>query len=111
MTVFAIGPFVPETMVGRVSGAVLIAVLVLGSVWLANRTMDVSFANGYMVAVGVFASFDLLVVHWLMELHRITEGPEAIWIEVLLFLTGVAFVVGGLRREFRARRGSDAVAG
>lgn len=85
---------------------VAVAVLVV-FLYLVNRYMNVSFFNGFLVAIGVFLSFDLLLVHWLMELHRVTSGPEATWIEVVLFLFGLGFVYVGYTREVSAKSDSQ----
>ena len=86
-------------MAGRIGGVALAVVIVLATVVLAYRLYSVSFFNGFVVAVGLFISIDLLLVHWMMEIHRITAGEEAIWLEIPLFVSGLAFVVVGLRRE------------
>src|SRR6266542_3420965 len=75
----AFEPPVPETMAGRVAGV--------------------------LVAVGVFLSIDIVVVHWIFRLHRVTGGPEANVIEPILVAAGAAFVIYGLRRERRSPRG------
>ena len=91
--------FMPETMAGRVAGVLLAVLVLLATLYLANRWYSVSFFNGFLVAVGIFLSFDLFLVHWMMELHRITSGEEAIWLEIPLFVAGVIFIVIGVGRE------------
>lgn len=106
MPVVAIEALVPQTMGGRIGGVALLVALVLGTVYLANRFYSVSFFNGFLVAIGLFATVDLIVVHWLMELHRITSGEEATWIEVVLAVVGIVFIALGLRGESRAKEQS-----
>lgn len=52
--------------------------------------------------MGVFLSIDIVVVHRIFRLHRVTAGPEANAIEPILVAAGVAFVIYGLRRERRS---------
>lgn len=88
-------------MAGRIGGVALAVVIVVATLVVANRLYSVSFFNGFLVAIGIFLSFDLFLVHWMLELHRITSGPEAVWLEIPLFVTGLVFVSIGLRREIR----------
>jgi hypothetical protein len=97
----ALSGFVPQTMQGRIGGIALAVAVLLGTIWLVHRRYSVSFVNGFLVAVAVFLTFDLLLVHWVMELHRVTSGPEALWVELVLFAAGLLFLVLGLRREAR----------
>ena len=99
MSLVAIQALQPETMAGRIIGVAIAVVVVVAMLVVIYRWMNVSFFNGFLVAVGTFLSVDLLLVHWVMELHRITSGPEAVWLEVILFAVGVVFVTVGLRRE------------
>ncbi|MEX1287611.1 MAG: DUF2243 domain-containing protein [Acidimicrobiia bacterium] len=102
MTVaLALSGFVPQTMAGRIGGVGLAVAILLGTIWLAHRQYSVSFVNGFLVAVGIFLTFDLFLVHWVLELHRVTSGPEALWIEITLFTAGLLFAYVGLRREYR----------
>ena len=98
--IFAVSGFVPQTMLGRIGGVVLAVAILLGTIWLAHR-YSVSFVNGFLVAVGIFLTVDLFLVHWVLELHRVTSGPEALWVEIVLFVAGMLFLVMGLRRESR----------
>ena len=97
-------------MAGRIFGVAIAVVVVVAMLYVIYRWMNVSFFNGFLVAVGTFLSVDLLLVHWVMELHRITSGPEAVWIEVILFGIGVVFVTLGLRRELFAPAGDRGLA-
>jgi hypothetical protein len=78
------------------AGAVLVACLI-GSARFYGR----SFFHGFMAATGMFLSFDIVVLHWIFGLHRITSGPEADIIEPVLVLTGLIFAAYGLLRERR----------
>jgi len=68
----------------------------------AKRLGSSSFFHGFLVAVGVFLSLDIVVVHWIFGLHRVTAGPEANVIEPILVAAGIGFVIYGLRRERRS---------
>lgn len=70
---------------------------------LARRFFSKSFFHGFLMAVGIFLSFDIVVFHWLFQLHRLTKGQEADVIEPLLVALGVGFVAYGFVRERRQR--------
>jgi hypothetical protein len=76
--------------------------ILIGTLVLARRFGSSSFFHGFLVAVGVFLSLDIVVVHWIFRLHRVTAGPEANVIEPILVAFGVGFVIYGLRRERRS---------
>ena len=93
------GPLVTVTsMTGR------LAVVGLGCLFLvlflaAAARLSPSFFNGFLVAIGIFMSFDMILFHWIFQLHRLTRGPEANVLEPFFVVLGVAFVIVGLRRE------------
>ncbi len=93
---------VPETMAGRIAVVLLaVAILILTSYWRSASARPRSF-TGFLVAVGIFLSIDIVVVHWIFRLHRVTAGPEANVIEPILVAAGLGFVIYGLRRERRS---------
>jgi uncharacterized membrane protein len=97
------GPLVPVTsMAGR------LAVIGLGCVFLvlflmAAARLSRSFFNGFLVAIGTFLSFDMILFHWVFQLHRLTSGPEANFLEPFFVALGVVFVFVGLWRERSTR--------
>ncbi len=93
---------VPETMAGRVAVVLLAVAILILTLVLAKRLCSSSFFHGFLVAVGVFLSIDIVVVHWIFRLHRVTAGPEANVIEPILVAAGLGFVIYGLRRERRS---------
>jgi len=98
------GPLIPvTTMAGRL-GVILLGVVFL--MWFLSLSMRFgpSFFRGFLVAVGAFLSFDMILFHWVFRLHRITSGPEADIVEPLFVLLGLAFVVFGIRYERASRR-------
>jgi uncharacterized membrane protein len=93
------GPvFAVTTMGGRIA-VVAFGCLCLVVFLVAAGRLSRSFFNGFLVAVGTFLSFDMILFHWVFQLHRLTSGPEANVLEPLFVLLGVAFIVIGLRRE------------
>ncbi|WP_026695539.1 DUF2243 domain-containing protein [Peribacillus kribbensis] len=95
---FAAG-FKAETPAGRI-GAVFSGVLILlVFMFFIRRFFSRSFFNGFTVAVGLFLSFDIVVFHWIFQLHRITNGPEANWLEPLFVLGGLITIWFGLKQE------------
>jgi hypothetical protein len=75
------------------------AVILLLMLVLVRRRFARSFFHGFLVAVGTFLSFDIVLFHWVFKLHRITSGSEANAIEPLLVALGIGFVTYGVRRE------------
>jgi hypothetical protein len=100
----AFAALTPHTAAGRVAVVILAVAILIATLALAGRLGSAAFFYGFLVAVGVFLSLDIVLVHWIFRLHRITAGPEANIIEPILVLAGVGFVVYGLRRELRSRR-------
>lgn len=88
-----------ETQVGRI-GAVFFGICVLLILMaIFHRFFSRSFFNGFTVATGLFLSFDIVVFHWIFQLHRITNGPEANWLEPLFVLAGIGLVWYGVKKE------------
>nr|WP_283809168.1 DUF2243 domain-containing protein [Tumebacillus amylolyticus] len=81
-------------------GAVFLGVLILFVLMLViRRFFAAAFFNGFVVACGLFLSFDIVVFHWIFQLHRLTNGPEANWLEPIFVVFGSLAVFYGLRRE------------
>jgi hypothetical protein len=88
-----------STMAGRI-GAVSVGVFVLLLLMIViRRYFAAAFFNGFTVATGLFLSFDIVVFHWIFQLHRITNGPEANWLEPILVVMGTVATYYGVRRE------------
>jgi hypothetical protein len=83
-------------------GAVLAGVVVLTIVMaMIRRFCAASFANGFTAATGLFLSFDIVVFHWVFQLHRITSGPEANILEPLFVIAGTGFLAYAWYKESR----------
>jgi hypothetical protein len=96
-----------ETQGERI-GAVLFGVLVLLILMvLAHLVFSRSFLQGFIVATGLFLSFDIVMFHWIFQLHRITNGPEANWLEPILVVSGMIFIWYGIRRELMTTKSSS----
>lgn len=81
-------------------GAILIGITVLLILMAVfHKFFSRSFFNGFTVATGLFLSFDIVVFHWIFQLHRITNGPEASWLEPVFVATGIIFVIYGVKKE------------
>jgi uncharacterized membrane protein len=88
-----------ETMSGRI-GAVMLAVGIIVVAMIGSRLFfPRPFFHGFVVAVGMFLSIDIVLIHWVFQLHRITSGPEANVLEPIFVVLGVAFLVYGIRNE------------
>ncbi|WP_078544495.1 hypothetical protein [Litchfieldia alkalitelluris] len=92
---------------GERIGAVIFGILFL-LILMAffKRIFNPSFFNGFTVATGLFLSFDIVVFHWIFQLHRITNGPEANWLEPILVVAGSILVWQGVRQEQKRNIGS-----
>ncbi|MFC5451071.1 DUF2243 domain-containing protein [Paenibacillus aestuarii] len=81
-------------------GAVLFGVILLVIIMeLVRRICSSAFFNGFIVATGLFLSFDIVVFHWIFKLHRITSGSEANFLEPIFVLFGIFLLWQGIRRE------------
>ncbi len=90
------------TMQGRI-GSVMIGVLILFALMIVIRKRcSSSFYHGFAVSTGLFLSFDIVVFHWIFQLHRITNGPEANVMEPLFVVAGAVLMVYAWRKEKRS---------
>lgn len=88
-----------ETALERI-GAVGTGLVILGILMvLFNKIFSSSFFHGFLVATGLFLSFDIVVFHWFFQLHRITSGPEANWLEPLFVFFGTILLIYGVKKE------------
>ncbi|MFC4321598.1 hypothetical protein [Litchfieldia salsa] len=88
-----------NSMVERIGAVVFGVCVLLVLMILFRRLFSPSFFNGFTVATGLFLSFDIVVFHWIFQLHRITNGPEANWLEPIMVIAGSALIFYGLRKE------------
>ncbi|MFD0049674.1 DUF2243 domain-containing protein [Actinomycetes bacterium NPDC127524] len=96
-----------ESMGGRL-GAVGtgIVILIILAIFI-ERVFSRSFFHGFLVSTGLFLSFDIVVFHWLFGLHRITNGPEANWLEPIFVVCGTITMFFGIRKEWKIETGRD----
>ncbi|WP_078429152.1 hypothetical protein [Alkalihalobacterium alkalinitrilicum] len=66
---------------------------------LCRKFFPISFFHEVIAASGFFASFDIVVFHWIFNLHRLTNGPEADLIEPILVLIGIILFIYGIQKE------------
>ncbi len=78
--------------------AVAVVVLIGFLVW-SRRATSYPFFLGVLVGTGLVLSFDIVWVHWIFELHHITNGAEDVVLEPLFVLTGLAFIGYGITHE------------
>jgi hypothetical protein len=88
-----------ETALDRITavGSGLIVLLFLMVIF--KKRFSSSFFHGFLVATGLFLSFDIVVFHWFFQLHRITNGPEANWLEPIFVAIGTMFLTYGIKKE------------
>ena len=88
-----------ETMAGRL-GAIALAVGIMVAGMVGSRIwFPRPFFHGYLVATGLFLSFDIIMLHWIFQLHRLSSGPEANVLEPIFVLLGIGFLIYGVRSE------------
>ena len=97
-----------ETMAGRL-GAVAFGIgVLLVLMAVVRRVFQRAFFNGFVVAVGLFLSFDIVVFHWVFGLHRITSGPEANVLEPIFVVAGCLLLWYGIAQERQKARKTHA---
>ncbi|WP_096200605.1 hypothetical protein [Bacillus sp. FJAT-45350] len=67
--------------------------------YFCRKFFPLSFFHGVIVASGFFASFDIVVIHWIFQLHRLTYGPEVYILEPLLVIIGILMFLYGIKKE------------
>ncbi|WP_372660977.1 hypothetical protein [Cohnella sp.] len=82
--------------IGAVSFGVCVLMILMA---IFRQFFSKSFFRGFTVATGLFLSFDIVVFHWIFQLHRITNGSEANWLEPILVMAGTTFVGYGVIKE------------
>jgi hypothetical protein len=83
-------------------GAVLFGIVVLLIFMeIFRRFFSPSFFHGFVVATGLFLSFDIAVFHWIFKLHRITSGSEANVLEPIFVCLGILLIWQGVHRELK----------
>jgi uncharacterized membrane protein len=66
-----------------------------------------AIVNAVLMLLGAMAVIDNVVVHWVLQWHRLNEGwddGQNLLAEAALVVVGVVMFTIGLRRERRARR-------
>jgi len=90
------------TMLERLGSVLVAVVLFVVLAYLAFHFFSRSFFHGFIVAAGLILSLDIVLLHWLFQLHRITNGPEADVLEPLFVVCGIALTIIGVKRESAA---------
>ncbi|HLO11416.1 MAG TPA: DUF2243 domain-containing protein [Pseudoneobacillus sp.] len=88
-----------ETAAQRIGAVGTGLVILLVLMFIFKKMFSASFFNGFLVATGLFLSFDIVVFHWIFKLHRITSGPEANWLEPLFVVFGTILLIYGVKKE------------
>jgi uncharacterized membrane protein len=57
--------------------------------------------NGVLMGIGALIVLDNVILHWILQLHRVVSGPMALPIEIALVILGAAMFAFGLWRERR----------
>jgi len=94
----------PASIAGRLGGVALAVLVLLGVFFVAWRFFSPSFFYGVVAMAGLFLSLDVVLVHWILGLHRVTSGPEADWLEPLLVIAGAGLLVAAVIGERRLNR-------
>lgn len=96
----------------RIAAVLLGVIILMAAMFAFRRLFGDEFYNGFMVSSGLFLSFDIVVFHWIFQLHRITSGPEANILEPIFVLFGLALLMFGVRgarrlQSAREKRGLE----
>lgn len=70
-----------------------------------DRRTD-AMINAALIVLGAAAVIDTVVVHWLLNWHRLVDwldDPLLLFLEVLVVFIGVVLLVVGVWREAQAR--------
>lgn len=88
-----------DTAVERISAVLAGLAILLLLMVIFKKLFSSSFFHGFIVAAGLFLSFDIAVFHWVFQLHRITSGSEANWLEPLFVIFGIILLIFGVKKE------------
>ncbi|WP_078593372.1 hypothetical protein [Evansella clarkii] len=91
--------FEATTMAGRLGALFFVLIVTLLVYYISYKFFPPSFFHGVIFASGFFASFDIIVIHWVFQLHRLTYGPEVVVLEPLLVIAGIAMIIFSVKRE------------
>ena len=72
---------------------------------MVSKLFSRAFFHGFLVATGTILSFDIVLFHWIFQLHRITNGPEADVLEPIFVLFGCCLTWWGIRQEKKLHGG------
>jgi hypothetical protein len=78
--------------------AIAVGVLVGFLAW-SKQSKSHSFFLGVLAGIGLVLSFDIVWVHWISELHHITNTRMDLILEPLFVLVGIVFMWFGITRE------------
>ena len=67
----------------------------------SKRATSASFFLGALAGIGFVLSFDIVWVHWIFDLHHLTNTKMDIVLEPLLVLLGLVFLWFAITRERR----------
>ncbi|WP_096186116.1 hypothetical protein [Evansella halocellulosilytica] len=87
------------TLFERLSALLFTLILTILFYYLCRKFFSNSFFHGVLFSSGFFASFDIIVVHWIFQLHRLTHGPEANILEPFLVVVGITMMIYAITRE------------
>lgn len=77
--------------------------------YICMKVFPPSFFHGVIFASGFFASFDIIVIHWIFQLHRLTEGPEANVLEPILVVMGIGMIIFAILREKKLKTATESM--
>ena len=86
--------------------AVLAAAIaaLFGFLLWSKRATSVSFFLGTLAGIGFVLSFDIVWVHWIFDLHHLTNTKMDLVLEPLLVVLGLVFLWFAITRERQVNR-------
>ena len=99
--VLAITLYPVTTPAGQLAVLTVAVAVLIGFLLWSKRATSASFFLGALAGIGFVLSFDIVWVHWIFDLHHLTNTKMDLVLEPLLVLLGLVFLWFAITRELR----------